>query len=265
MAEEDKDMPFLSHLEELRWRLMKSTIAVLLVAVVIFIFIDWITNNIFLNLAKPDFPLFRFFCWAFHLCVDKININYQSTEVTGQFGTSLLVAFLGGVVVAFPYIFYQVWGFVRPGLKQNELKQARGLIVFVSVLFFMGIGFGYFVIAPLTVQFFGNWTMAEKVVNNFRIGNYISVIASTVFFTGLLFLMPVVIMIFSKLGIITSAWLKKYRKHAFVGVLIIAAIITPPDLFTQIIVSIPIVLLYELGILIAKRIEKRRYHDSISR
>lgn len=263
MSDQDKDMPFLSHLEELRWRLVKSTIAILLFAVVIFIFIDWITNNIFLNMAKPDFPLYRFLCWSFDMCVDEIRINFQSTEVMSQFGTSLLVAFLGGFVLAFPYVFYQLWGFVKPGLKEKELNQAKGLIFFVSILFFMGIAFGYFVIAPLTVQFFGNWTMSDVVINNFKIRNYISVVSSTVFFTGLLFLLPVIIFIFSKLGIITSTWLKKYRKHSFVGVLILSAIITPPDLFTQIIVSIPIVGLYELGIQLAKRIEKKRYRDSI--
>ena len=266
MAEQqEENMSFLGHLEELRWRLIKSVIAIIVFAVVIFIYTEWITENIFLELANPEFPIFRFFCWSVGLCATEIRIDWQSVQMTGQFGTNLMMAIIGGVVVAFPWIFYQIWSFVKPGLKQNEIKAVRGIVFFVSVLFFIGIAFGYFIIAPLTVQFFGNWQMAEKIKNHITINSYLKTIISTVFFTGLLFLLPVVIMIFSKLGIITSTWLKKYRKHSFVAVLIVAAIITPPDLFTQIVVSIPIMLLYELGIQIAKRIEKKRYKDSLVR
>jgi sec-independent protein translocase protein TatC len=263
MAEQEENMSFLGHLEELRWRLVKMVIAILIFAIVIFVFTEWITMNIFLNLAEPDFPIFQFFCELFNICVDKINIKWQSVEMTGQFSTNLMMAVVGGIVLAFPWIFYQIWSFVKPGLKAKEVKSARGIVFFVSVLFFIGIAFGYFVIAPLTVQFFGNWTMADQIKNQITINSYLKTIVSTVFFTGVLFLLPVVIQIFSKLGIITSTWLKKYRKHSFVVVLILAAIITPPDLITQIIVAIPIMVLYELGIRIAKRIEKKRYNDSL--
>lgn len=264
MAEQDdNNMSFLGHLEELRWRLVWSTIGVLIFAIVIFIFTDWITRNIFLELANPNFPIFRFFCWAVNLCANEIKIDWQSVEMMGQFGTQLMMSIIGGLVIAFPWVFYQIWSFIKPGLKQNEIKSVRGIVFFVSILFFLGISFGYFVIAPLTVQFFGNWQMTESIENHITINSYLKTIVSTVFFTGLLFLLPVVIFIFSKLGIITPAWLKKYRKHSFVAVLIVAAIITPPDLFTQIIVSIPIVLLYELGILISKRVEKKRLKESL--
>lgn len=265
MAEENQNnMPFLAHLEELRWRLVKSVIAILIFAIVIFYFTEWITDNIFLNLAEPDFLIFDFFCSVFSICAEKINIDWQSIEVTGQFSINLMMAIVGGLVLAFPWVFYQIWSFVKPGLKQNEIKMARGIVFFVSILFFLGIAFGYFVIAPLTVQFFGNWTMSDKIQNEFTINSYLRTVVSTVFFTGLLFLLPVIIQIFSKLGIITVAWLKKYRKHAFVAVLVLAAIITPPDLITQIIVSIPILLLYELGIIISKRIEKKRAEEELA-
>ena len=263
MAERDENMSFLGHLEELRWRLVRIVIGILIFAVLIFSTTEWITNNIFLNLADPNFPIFRFFCWAIGTCFSEIKIDFQSVELMGQFGTNLMMAIVGGVVMSFPWIFYQIWGFVKPGLKENEKKSVRGIVFFVSVLFFIGIAFGYFIIAPLTVQFFGNWQMAAEIENNITINSYLKTIVSTVFFTGLLFLLPVVILIFSRLGIITAAWLKKYRKHSFVAVLILSAIITPPDLFTQIIVSIPIVLLYEFGIFIAKRIEKKRYKESL--
>lgn len=256
-------MPFLSHLEELRWRLVRSSAAILIFAILIFIFTEWIVNTIFLSLAEPDFPLFRFLCWAFGMCENDIHIDLQNVEFTAQFGINLMLAIIGGIVVAFPYIFHQLWGFVKPGLKKNELKTVRGIVWFVSILFFIGILFGYYIIAPLTVQFFGNWQLADSIENNITIGSYLRTIILTVFFTGLLFLLPVVIYIFSRLGIITSDFLKKYRKHALVVILILAAIITPPDIFTQIIVTIPIYGLYEFGILLAKRVEKKRRKESM--
>lgn len=251
-------MPFLAHLEELRWRLVKSVIAVLIFAIAIFYFTEWITNNIFLALAKPDFPIFKFFCKFFGICSDEIAINFQSIQMSGQFSTNLMMALVGGFVLAFPFVFFQLWSFVKPGLKQNEMKSVRGIVWFVSVLFFLGVLFGYYVVAPLSVQFLGNWQMAEQIKNNITINSYLTTIVSTVFFTGLFFLLPVVILIFSKLGMVTPGFLRKYRKHAFVVVLIISAIITPPDLFTQIVVSIPILLLYEFGILISRNVEKKR-------
>lgn len=265
MAENNQNMPFLTHLEELRWRLVKSSAAILIMAIVIFIFTEWIVDTIFLSLAESDFPLFRFLCWAFGMCDNEITIDLQSVEFTGQFGINLMLAIMGGVVGAFPYIFHQLWGFVKPGLKTNELKAVRGIVWFVSILFFIGIAFGYFVIAPLTVQFFGNWQLVDTIENNPSISTYLRTIISTVFFTGLLFLLPVVIYIFSKLGIVTPAFLRKYRKHSLVAILILAAIITPPDIFTQIIVTIPIYALYEFGILLSKSVEKKRMRDSIVR
>jgi sec-independent protein translocase protein TatC len=169
-----------------------------------------------------------------------------------------MMALIGGLILAFPFVFYQIWSFVKPGLKQNETKTVSGIVGFVSVLFFMGISVGYYIVAPLSVQFLGNWKMSKDITTDIAINSYLSVVMYTIFFTGLFFLLPVVILIFSKLGMVTPAFLKKYRKHAFVIVLIISAIITPPDLFTQVIVSIPILLLYEFGITISRRIEKKR-------
>jgi sec-independent protein translocase protein TatC len=262
VAEKDKNMPFLSHLEELRWRLVRSSAAILICAIVIFIYTEWIVNTIFLSLASEHSPIFEFICWAFGMCDNEIDISFQNVDMTAQFSINLMLAIVGGIVVAFPYIFHQIWGFVKPGLKQNEVKAVRGIVWFVSILFFIGIAFGYYIIAPLTVQFFGNWKMAEQIDNVITIGSYLKTIISTIFFTGLLFLLPVVIYIFSKLGVITPAWLRKYRKHAIVAILILAAVITPPDIWTQVIVSIPIILLYELGIVLSKAVEKKRVRDS---
>ncbi len=258
MEDEKENMSFLGHLEELRWRLVKAVIAVLVVGTLVFIFRETIINTIFLRLKDANFPTFRFACNTFGICFEDVKIDFQNTALAGQFGTSIKMGFVGGIIGAFPFVFYQLWGFVKPGLKPNEIKSFRGITWFVTALFFVGILFGYFVIAPLTVNFLGNFEIAGGVKNDLIISDYISTIVSTIILTGVIFLLPVFIQIFSKIGIITSAFLKKYRKHSIVVVLILAAIITPPDIFTQIIVTIPIMILYEFGIIIAKRIEKKK-------
>jgi sec-independent protein translocase protein TatC len=173
----------------------------------------------------------------------------------------MMMSIMGGIVLSFPFIFYQLWAFVKPGLKLNEKKAARGIVFWVSVLFFTGILFGYFVVAPLCVQFFGAYQISGQIENIFTVNSYMSTILSTVFYSGLLFLLPVVTYIFATLGIITPEFLRKYRKHAVVAVLILAAIITPPDVISQILVSIPILGLYEIGILVAVRVVNKRFKE----
>lgn len=256
--EEEKNMSFLDHLEELRWRLVRSSIAIVLFAVVIFIFREWLMDNIFLTLKSPDFPTYKLLCNWFSICVDEIKLNVQNINMSGQFSLTLMMSIIGGIVCAFPYIFWELWNFVKPGLRQNELKTVNGITLWVSLLFFIGILFGFFVIAPLAVQFFGNWTLHGDITNNITISSYLTTVISTVFYSGLLFLLPVVIYIFSKLGIMGPAFLRKYRRHAIVIVLILAAIITPPDFISQVIVAIPILILYEISIFISARVEKNR-------
>lgn len=166
------------------------------------------------------------------------------------------MSFMGGLVIGFPFIFYQIWAFLKPGLKFGEKKMARGIVFYVSLLFFLGISFGYFVVAPLSIQFFGSYQISSEIRNDFTISSYMSMILSTVFYTGLFFLLPVVTYLLTKVGVLDPEFLIKYRKHAIVGILILSAIITPPDIISQVIVSIPIFILYEIGILIAKRVVK---------
>lgn len=163
-----------------------------------------------------------------------------------------MVLFLG-----FPFIFYQIWAFLKPGLKFKEKKMAKGIVFYVSLLFFLGISFGYLVVAPLSIQFFGSYQISGDIRNDFTISSYMSTILSTVFYTGLFFLLPVIIYLLSKVGLITPDFLKKYRKHALVVILILSALITPPDVISQIIVSIPILILYEIGILVSKKTFKK--------
>jgi len=258
MSDTDDNLSFLGHLEELRWRLVRAVIAIFVVGIVVFIFRQEIIDTLFIRLKDGDFPTFRMACQAFGICFEDVEIRFQNTALAGQFGTSIKLAVIGGFIGAFPFVFHQIWGFIKPGLKTKERKSFRGVTWFISILFFIGILFGYYVIAPLTVNFLGNFLLTGNAKNDLIISDFISTIISTIILTGVIFLLPVFILIFSKIGIVSSTFLKKYRKHSIVGVLLLAAIITPPDVFTQIIVTIPILLLYEFGIIIAKRIEKKK-------
>lgn len=259
--ENDKQMSFLNHLEELRWRLVRIAIAIVTVSTVLWFYQEWIMDNLFLSMKDPSFITFRLMCDHFGVCVGEIPVRMQNMTVSGQFSYALMTSIMGGVVLTFPFIFYQIWRFVKPGLKKNEQTVAKGIVFYVSLLFFAGISFGYFVVAPLCIQFFGSYQISDKIENIFTISSYMSTIISTVFYSGLLFLLPVVSYLFTKLGVITPEFLRKYRKHAIVGILILSALITPPDLISQVIVGIPIVLLYEIGILVSARVEKNKKQD----
>ena len=254
--ENSGNMSFLQHLEELRWRLVRCAIVIVLLAIVIWYFQEEIMVNLFLSMKDKDFVTFRLLCQYIGVCVEEIPVKMQSMTVSGQFTYALMMSFLGGLVISFPYVFYQIWSFIKPGLKQREKKMVNGLVFYVSLLFFLGILFGYFIVAPLSVQFFGSYQISNQIENNFTIGSYMSTIFSTVFYSGLFFLLPVVSYLLTKIGLINVSFLIKYRKHAIVAILILAAIITPPDIASQIIVSIPIIILYEIGILVSKRAER---------
>ena len=244
--------------------MVRCAIAILVLAVAIWWNQEWIMNNVFLSMAKPEFVSFKFFCQYMNfMCMDKIPVNFQSTTMSGQFSYALWMSILGGVVVAFPFIFYQLWSFVKPGLKTNERKMVKGIVFYVSILFFLGILFGYFIVAPMSVQFFGTYRMSDQIKNNFGIADFMSTVLSTVFYSGLFFLLPILCYILAKIGIVSSGFLKKYRKHAIVVVLILAAIITPPDMISQLIVSLPILILYEIGILVTKGVESKRRREEM--
>lgn len=255
--EEDQNMSFLGHLEELRWRLVRIALAIVILGTVLWFFQEWIMNNLFLAMKNPDFITFQLMCDYFGICVKEIPMETQSMTMTGQFSYALMMSALGGVVLAFPYIFYQVWGFIKPGLKRNEKTISKGIVFYVSVLFFLGICFGYFVVAPLCVQFFGSYQISEELINRFTISSYMSMILSTIFYSGVLFLLPVIAYLFTKIGVLTPAFLRKYRKHSIIGILVLSALITPPDLISQVIVGIPILILYEAGIFVSSRVEKK--------
>lgn len=257
-------MSFLGHLEELRWRLVKATALILILAVIAFIFVEDLMDHVLLALSHKEFITYQVFneivTWlgiSDGSYANDIKINFQSITVTGQFGTHIYMSIISGVIVAFPFLFHQIWSFIKPGLREKEMRYARGIVLYGSALFLLGVSFGYFVVSPLCVQFFGNYQMHELIQNNFTINSYLSTITSATFASGLFFQLPIVIFILSKIGVVSPNTLKRYRKHALVGILILSAIITPPDIISQVLVSIPIMILYEIGILISKRVYRR--------
>lgn len=257
-------MSFLDHLEELRGRLVKAVLGVIAGVIVVVIFHDFVVNDVIMGPKNADFITYRALCNWSHmigmgedLCLDPPRLNLQSTTMGGNFNADILVCILGGIVLAFPFIFWQIWGFIKPGLNEREIKSVNGVVFYVSLLFFAGIAFGYFILAPLSIQFLGNYTFGD-VQNNATILSYLKLTTSLVFGTGLMFQLPVFIYFLSKIGLVTSAFLKKYRRHAFVANLIISAIITPPDVVSQLVVAFPILLLYEASIYVCSRVERKR-------
>ncbi len=253
----EREMSFLDHLEELRWHLIRSTLAIVIIAVVAFVFRDFIFQDIIFAPADPKFISYKMLCKISQLvgsdngCMTEMNFQIQNRTMSGQFSAALWTSIITGLVLGFPYIIYEFWRFVAPGLHPKERKNSRGFIVVSSLLFFLGILFGYYIIAPLSINFLANFTVGNQVVNQFDIGSYIGLVRMSALAAGLIFELPIIIYFLTKIGLVTPQFLRKYRKYALVIVLVVSAVITPPDISTQIIVSIPILILYEASILIS--------------
>lgn len=265
MAKKEKsEMSFLGHLEELRWHLVRSSMAVFIFGVIAFIMKDFIFNTIIFAPKNPDFFTYRFLCNISQklgtdgLCIDEIPFTFQSLAMAEQFSVHIWTSITAGFIVAFPYIIYEVWRFIGPGLYDNERSYARSFIIISSFLFFIGVLFGYYVITPLSVNFLGNYSVSDLVERNIKIGSYISLLRASVLAAGLVFELPIIIYFLTKMGLVTPEFLRTYRKHALVLVLILAAVITPPDIISQIIVAIPILILYEISIFISKIVIKKQ-------
>ena len=262
--QDDNQMSFLEHLEVLRWHLMRSVIAVLVFAVAAFVFYDFIFDYLILAPKNPDFFTNKMFARvAGFTGVEALKINTAPFQVininmAGQFATHISVSLVAGIIASFPYIFYEFWCFIKPALYSNEKKHARGSIFYTSFLFALGVLFGYYVITPLSVHFLGSYSVSDQVMNQINLKSYISSVTSIVLASGVIFELPVLIFFLSKIGLVTPDFLKKYRKHSVVLILILSAIITPPDIFSQVLVCLPLMLLYEIGIKISKRIQKKQ-------
>jgi sec-independent protein translocase protein TatC len=265
MAKNKKnEMSFLDHLEELRWLLIRSSIAIVVFGSVAFFYSGFIFDKILFAPKDPNFITYRFFCKLANyfgmdksMCVTEIPFQIQSRTMSGQFSADMWTAITVGLILAFPVVLWELWKFISPALHENERKNARGFVVIASFLFFIGVLFGYFVITPLSINFLGNYKVSESVVNSFDLSSYIDLITSTTFSCGLIFELPIIMFFLSKIGLVTPQFLRKYRKISLVIILIVAAIITPPDIVSQVIVTIPLMALYEVSILISAWVLKK--------
>jgi sec-independent protein translocase protein TatC len=254
-----KEMSFLDHLEELRWHLIRSTIAVVIAATVAFFAKEFIFDVLILGPKNPDFPTYKLLCRAAtqlgfeeSFCFKEESFRIQSRTPAGQFSAHIWTSITAGFIVAFPYILYEVWKFISPGLRTNERRNSRGFIIIASALFFIGVCFGYYVVTPLTINFLGSYKVSDAVFNDFDLSSYIALIRTSVIASGIIFELPIIIYFLTKVGLVTPQWLKKYRKYSLVGVLLLSAIITPPDIASQVIVAVPVLILYEISIVISK-------------
>ncbi len=261
---EEKEMSFLDHLEELRWHLIRSLIAVVVFTIIAFVSARWIFENVVFAPARPEFPTFKALCKLGDalgyeaLCITDIPFKVQSRNMTGQFTMHIMASFIIGLMIAFPYVCWEVWRFVKPGLQVKERKYSRGAVAAVSVLFFFGVMFGFYVIAPWMVYFLANYSISDMVVNEFDITSYVSTVVMLVFGSGLLFQLPVVIYFLTKVGIVTPEFLRKYRKHSIIIILIVAAVVTPPDPLSQMLITIPLYVLFEISVLISAGVARRK-------
>ena len=260
-----KEMSFLDHLEELRWHLVRSFAAIFILAIIIFANINFVFDEILLAHLKPDFATYEFFCNVFSsIGIDSsfCNIGFaqelQVLNPTEELMTGIWSSLILGFVISFPYILWEFWRFIAPGLHSSERKKSRGFIFTSSFLFFLGILFSYYVILPMSVFFFYNFSIGDAIVKNFKLGAYISLITNTLIGVAIFFELPVVILFLTKIGLITPQFLRKYRKHALVVVLVLSAIITPPDIASQVIVSVPIMILYEISIYVSQYVLKKQ-------
>jgi sec-independent protein translocase protein TatC len=264
-ADERAEMSFIDHLEELRGHLFRSVVAIAVGAIVFAVYNKFFVQKVLMGPTHSDFPTYKWLCRLGHalqlgdaMCMKDIGLKMQSTTVSGQFSMFFTMIFVGGIIIAFPYVFWEFWSFVKPALTKKELNRTRGVIFWVSLLFFAGILFGYFVIAPYTVNFFANFQLDENIENRWTVTSYIDTLVPLILGTGLAFQLPLVMYFLAKIGIMTPDFLRTYRKYAFVIVLVVAGVITPPDVISQIIVTIPLMILYEVSIWLTAKVQKQK-------
>ncbi len=257
---EFKEMSFLQHVDELRGHLWRSSIAVLVGSVIAFVFTDFLFDSILFGPYRSDFLTKKALCWLGQkiqidtLCLGELPMQgFQNISMSGQFTWHIWACLIAGLVMAFPYILFEIWRFVRPALHAHEQKKISGIVFFSSFLFFSGVCFGYFILAPMTVHFLGTYSVSVFIENKPTFTSYISTILQLTLGTGLVFELPVFVFFLARLGLIGPKFLRKYRRHSVVIILILAAVVTPPDITSQVLITLPLLLLYEISIWIAAR------------
>ena len=263
-----QEMSFIGHLEELRWHVIRAVGSILVFAIVAYIYIKEIYRYVILAPAKPDFWTYKMMCKLSEvvgyddLCIKALDFKIQSIGVGDQFTMGLTSSIIVGLIFAFPYAFWEIWRFIKPGLKASERKSARGAVFYVTILFFSGVFFGYYVVTPLAINFLANYKLDESIANEFNISSYISTVATLTLACGIAFQLPIVVFVLSRVGVLTPGFMREYRKHAMIVILIVAAIITPsPDIYSQILVAIPLLMLYEISIFVSAKIEREKLRE----
>lgn len=259
----EKEMSFLEHLEELRWHVIRALLSIVVFAIAAFIFREPIWHYVILAPSRADFWTYTMFCKLGNLtgaeffCIDELPFIIQNRRMTAQFTMALTSSFVIGLIIAFPYAFWEFWRFIKPGLYQNEKQLSRGAVFFVTLLFLSGILFGYYVVAPISINFLTNFKLDETILNEIDLTSYVSTVMMLVLACGIMFQLPVVVYFLTKAGIITPEFLKMYRKHSIVVILVLSALITPPDVISQILMCIPLLFLYEISIVVSSTIQKK--------
>lgn len=255
-------MSFIDHIEELRWHIIRALLAIIIAAIVAFIYIDNIFHDVILGPARPEFVSYRAICWLAEklsipsLCMEELNIQFQNTIMSGQFMMSFSVSFMMGFIIAFPYVLWELWRFIKPALSPKEVKSARGIVFWSSLLFFMGVLFAYFVIAPFTINFFAGYTLSPLFKNIITIDSYYDSMVDMILGIGLVFELPVIVYFLSRIGLLTPQLMRSKRSYAILIIIVLAAIITPPDVFSLWLVSLPLFILYQVSITISERAHK---------
>ncbi|MBW2961824.1 twin-arginine translocase subunit TatC [Mesonia aestuariivivens] len=264
------EMSFLDHLEELRWHLIRATLAVVIAGIVAFIAKEFIFDVVLLGPKQPEFITYKVLCNVAQsigldesFCYTEIPFSIQNRTMSGQFSIHMWTAITAGFIIAFPYILYEFWRFISPALHEKERKASKGFIFIASILFFIGVLFGYYVISPLSINFLGSYQVSKEVINEIDLSSYMGLIRASALASGVIFELPIIIFLLTKIGLVTPEILKQYRKFALVGILVVSAIITPPDIASQIIVAIPVLILYEISIFISRMVLKKERKKEI--
>ncbi len=264
MEKAQKEMSFLGHLEELRWHIIRSLLFILVAATAAFFMKDLLFNTLLFGPKHPDFITYRALCklskWmglGADNCIDKLPFGIQSRTLAGQFSSHIWASAIAGIILGFPYLTYELWRFIKPGLTQREVRYSIWGMRASTFLFLSGVLFGYFLIAPLSIHFLANYRVSREITNEIDLRSYVSTVSTAVLASGLVFQLPTVVLILTKLGLITPIFLKKYRRHSFIAIMTVAAIITPPDISSLVLVTLPISLLYELSIFISAIVSKK--------
>jgi len=254
-VEPEKDMSFLEHLEELRWHLVRSALSVVVFSIIVFMCKEFIFDYIIFSPKNDSFPTYKFFCSVSErLCFSPPEFEIIPREFGEKFFTHLKVSIWLGIIISFPYIIWEIWRFIKPGLYPTEKKAARGMVFICSALFLMGISFGYFIISPFAITFLAGYSLsANEVISSSSLASYVNYLTMFTFPTGIIFELPIIIFFLSRIGLVSPAFLRKYRRHAIILILLLAAVFTPPEIITQVLIAIPVFILYEISIVVSKR------------